>query len=84
MENKVLVDLYVPVLEKHYEIFLPANRTINEIIHLLGQGLIELSGGYYEFRETEKLYDRLTGKEYPIDNLLKDTNIRNNSQLVLF
>ena len=28
MNNKVLINLYVPILEKKYELFLPANRKI--------------------------------------------------------
>ena len=31
MNNKVLVNLYIPFLEKKYEVFLPANKKIGEI-----------------------------------------------------
>ena len=47
MNNKVLVNLYVPFLEKKYEIFLPANKKIGEIIYLIGKTLPDITGGYY-------------------------------------
>lgn len=82
MDNKVLVILYVPFLEKKYEVFLPACKRIGEITYLLGRGLIEVSGGYYEYKEIERLYNRMTGKEYLPNELLKYTNIRNGTELV--
>ncbi len=82
MENKVLVNLYVPVLEKTYEVFLPANKKIGEIIQLLGKALVDVSGGYYVYQEIERLYNRQTGKEYSLNELLKFTNIRNGSELI--
>ncbi len=82
MENKVLVNLYVPFLEKKYEVFLPVNKRIGEIIQLLGKGLFEVSGEYYEYKENERLYNRMNGKEYNVNELLKHTNIRNGTELV--
>lgn len=82
MENKVLINLYVPFLEKKYEVFLPANKRIGEIIYLIGKSLNEVSGGYYEYKEIERLYNRENGKEYNVNELLKHTNIRNGTDLV--
>lgn len=82
MNNKVLITLYVPVLEKTYEVFLPANKKISEITYLLGKALVDISGGYYEFQENERLYNRENGKEYSSNELLKYTNIRNGTELI--
>ena len=35
MNNKVLVNIYVPLLEKKYEVFLHANKKSGEIIILV-------------------------------------------------
>lgn len=82
MNNKVLVNIYVPLLEKKYEVFLPANKKIGEIIILVGKALNEISGGYYHFKNTERLYNRINGREYPINQLLKYTSIRNSTELI--
>ena len=82
MDNKVLVNLYVPFLEKQYEVFLPANKRIGEIIQLLGKALGDITGGYYIYQEVERIYNRQTGKEYSLQELLKYTNIRNGTELI--
>lgn len=82
MQNKVLVNLYVPFLEKRYEVFLPASKRIGDIIALLGKNMNEISGGYYNYLGNERLYNRQTGKEYSVNEILKHTNIRNGTELI--
>ena len=48
MDNKVLVTIIVPLIEKKsMKYFLPANKKIGEIVSLLSKGLVEVSNGYY-------------------------------------
>lgn len=82
MENKVLINLYIPFLEKKYELFLPANKTIGEIILMLAKSLPEITNGYYEYKGEERLYNRVNGTEYNVNELLKYTNIRNGTELI--
>ncbi len=82
MENKVLINLYVPFLERKYEVFLPANKKIGEIINLLGKNLTEITEGYYNYHEEERLYNRETGNEYNINETVKYSNIRNGTELI--
>lgn len=83
MENKVLVTLVVPLIEKKYEVFLPVNKKIGEIVFLLGKGLVDVTNGYYIITNKEKLYNRLSGKEYDNNQVLKNTDIRHGTWLVL-
>ena len=82
MKNKVLVNLYVPFLEKKYELFLPVNKKIGEIIVLIGRALPDVTGGYYIYHQEERLYNRLNGYEYQINETIKNTNIRNGTELI--
>lgn len=82
MNNKVLINLYVPMLEKKYEIFLPVNRKIGEICNLIAKGLVEISNDYYIITNCEHLYNRVNGSIYNEKMLLKNTDIRNGSELV--
>ena len=43
-ENKVNIDLIVPSIGKKYNIFLPGNKTIGEIIVILNQTINDLTG----------------------------------------
>ena len=72
MDNKVLVTIIVPLIEKKYEVFLPANKKIGEIVTLLSKGLVEVSNGYYIITNKERLYNRMTGKEYNNNQILKN------------
>lgn len=82
MEDKILVTLVVPMIEKKYEVFLTANKKIGEIITLLSKGLTDVSNGYYIITNKEKLYNRVTGKEYNNNQILKNTDIIQGSWLV--
>ncbi|MBD9099122.1 hypothetical protein EGP98_05985 [bacterium] len=82
MEDKVLVTIIVPLIEKKYEVFLPVNKKIGEISSLLAKGLVDVSNGYYIVTNKEKFYNRITGKEYNNNVILQKTDIRYGTQLV--
>lgn len=83
MNNKVLVELVVPVLEESYDVFVPVNKKIGNIIILLSKLISELSGGYFVANEKNCLYNGDTGDAYPMDVLLINTDIRNGSKIIL-
>lgn len=81
--NKVLVKVYVPKLEKKFEMWLPLNKRLYNIVSLLVKTIDDFSKGYYKPEGTPSLYDKSTAEEYDLNLLLKDTNIRNGTELVL-
>ena len=83
MKNKVLVQLVVPILEESYDVFLPGNRKIGNIIGLVSKIVSEISGGYFVANETNSLYSGDTGDKYSMDVLLINTDIRNGSKIIL-
>lgn len=83
MNNKVLVELVVPVLEESYGVFIPINCKIGNIIGLLSKLVSDISGGYFVANETNSLYSGDSGDMYPIDVLVFNTDIRNGSKIIL-
>jgi len=83
MDNKVLVNLSVPEAGKSYDVYLPVNRKIGNIIMLLNKSVNELSNGEVEISKNNGLYNADTGEIYDIDTLLIDTNIRNGTKLIM-
>lgn len=83
MKNKVLVELVVPTIEETYNIFLPINRKVGNVIVLVSKAVNELSGGYFVATDTNALYNGDTGKIYEIDTLIRNTDIRNGSRIIL-
>ncbi len=83
MENKVLVKLLVPEIDEEYDIFLPINKKIGNIIILLNKAINEMSNNVFIENNYSELYNATTGQTYEPNILLNDTNIRNNTKLIL-
>ena len=74
--NKVLVKLYVPTIEKEYDIWIPLNRRIYKAIK-------EFTNGEYNPSKFPVLYDRKTAKPYDINLTIGESTIRNGSEIIL-
>ena len=83
MKNKVLVNLVVPVLEENYDVYIPVNRKVGNVIELLSKLVSDISGGYFVANENNSLYSGDSGDRYPIDTLIINTDIRNGSKIIL-
>lgn len=83
MDNKYLVELFVPSISKIYNVFLPVNRRVGNVIALLNKSLTELSNGEYRGSNTTALYDRETGKRFDNNMLVRDTIIENGSGIII-
>lgn len=82
-EYKVLVELVIPTIDEKYDIYFPINRRIGNIIVLLNKALFEKTNGIYVGNDRTMLYDSATGVSYDVNSLVRDTNIRNGSVIVL-
>ena len=84
MKNKVLVQLIVPSIEAKYDLFIPINKRIGSVIDLICKSLNELTGGLYDENiKNKKLYNSITGEMYNMQDLIRKTDIRNGSKIVL-
>ncbi len=83
MNNKVIVKLIVPEIDEEYELYLPINKKIGNIINLLNEVIHEMTNGEYELSNSNQLYNYYTKEKYMSDVLLFNTNIRNGTCLVL-
>ena len=83
MKNKILVELIVPDIDETFDVYIPVNRKIGNIIVLFVKSVKELSNGIYVGTEKTSLYDISTGDKYPINVLVRETNIRNASKIIM-
>jgi hypothetical protein len=83
MKNKVLVELSVPDIDEVFNLYLPVNRKIGNIIELINRFLFEATNGSYNGNTNNFLYNKKTGERYSINSLLRETDIRNGSSIVL-
>lgn len=81
--NKILLEIYIPLLEKKYDVFVPINKTIGTLKKYIDKGIVDLSESDYVLKEELNLYSKETGKIYDINSKLIDTDLKNGSRLVL-
>ncbi|MBR4262370.1 MAG: hypothetical protein IKQ35_03290 [Bacilli bacterium] len=83
MENKVLVEVIVPSIEKKYDIYLPVNKRIGNVIEYIGKGIYEFTTGDFKINDSMCLYNSYTGIRYDNNAIIRKTDIRNGTKLVL-
>ncbi len=81
--NQILVRLYVPNIEKSYDVWIPAQRRISNVIILLLKAINELNFNIYKPTLFPMLYNKDTAEMYDPDLLVKDTNIRNGVEIII-
>ena len=81
--DKVLVKVYVPMLEKIYDVWIPSHKRIYNVIYLLIKSVNELNDNCYRPDKLPMLYDKLTAEVYDINLSIKDSTIRSGTELVL-
>ena len=83
MNNKVLVTIYVPKLEKKYDMFLPIGKKVGEVIQSLEKMMFDVSGEYYNINNTARLTNRITGMVYDNNMTIKESKIYHFTELIL-
>ncbi|MBR2753883.1 hypothetical protein IKD82_01840 [Candidatus Saccharibacteria bacterium] len=82
MEYKVLIKLFVPEIEEIYEAYIPINLTVGEVSRFLNQ-LVNNASGVYPIKDNISIYNRRSGVLYIKDSLVRNTDIRNGTELVM-
>ena len=81
--DKILIKLYVPSIEEKYDIKIPLNKKVSEIIILLIKAIDEFCGGTYKPKQIPHLYNLLTEEMIDTDLKVRDAKIKNGMQLIL-
>ena len=84
MNNKVLVEVFLPSLQQSYNVLIPINKRIVNVVALLEKAIVDLSNGYFEEMGVCKLFNEETGKPYDESLTVKETDIRNGTKLIMF
>ncbi len=83
MNHKVLVEVYVPELDIKYNLFIPVNKKVGNIILNLVKAISELTEGAYPISSNHALMNSDTCEFYNMDLNLKDAKIINGTRLIL-
>lgn len=83
MNNKILIELEIPIIEKKYDLFIPINKTIGTVKSLIEQGLSELTNEAYTPSDQTNLYSKESGEFYDINMIVRETDLKNGSRVIL-
>ena len=83
MKNKILIELIVPDICEVYNLYIPINRKIGNVIELLNKAINEISNNSYIGNNKTSLYSKQTGEKYGINTLVRETDIKQGSKLIL-
>lgn len=82
MNNKVLVKLIVPSLDKSFDLFIPINETIYTVKNLIVKSLEEID--LKSVNTPFVLINKISSRVYNNREVVIDTDIRNATELLLF
>mgnify|MGYP003291024832 CR=1 FL=1 len=80
-DNKILINLYVLALDKQFELFIPVDEKIGNIVNLVDKNLISLlkRGKIKQF----VLLNLYSGSIYQNNDIIRNTDIKNGTKLIL-
>jgi hypothetical protein len=81
--EKILICVYVPLIEKEYDVYIPINKKIGYIKKLLIKSINELSDNNFKVNNNITLSNKLTSYVYDEEEFVYNTDIRNGVKLVI-
>ena len=84
MDNKILVIVYIPMIEKEYDVMIPVFRKIGTIKSLIIKTIKEDGNGEFLSPSTTYLYDKKSGNKLDDNIFVKHSVIVNGSKLILY
>ncbi len=82
MNFRVYIMLEIPILDKKYELLVPIDRRIHDLVDILKINIPELKENYYQ-NKTPNLYNKTSGELYDMNQLIKNSNIKTGTRLLL-
>ena len=82
-KKKIIIELYIPLIEKNYDLYIPINKKIGTIKKLIEEGLIDLTDHDYIIKEESNFYSKETGEVYDVNKSVRETDLKNGSRIVL-
>ena len=81
--NKILVELDIPLIEKSNDLYIPINKTVGTVKKLIEEALFEITEGAYSPRQDSNFFSKETGQIYDINKKVRETDLKNGSRIIL-
>jgi len=81
--NKVLVEIFVPAANQSFDVYIPLDSQMSEVLMLVSSLLSDLSDGKYKASQNAVLCDAASGIIYNINMVVAELGVQNGSKLML-
>jgi hypothetical protein len=81
--NKVLVEIFLPAAGMSFDVYIPLESKMSEVLVLVSSLLSDLSDGKYKASGSAVLCDAESGIIYNINMAVAELGIQNGSRLML-
>ena len=82
MDFRVYVMVEEPILDEKYELFVPVDRRIHDLIRILQKSIPGFNEGFYKDRKPN-IYNKTSGKIYDLNLIIKNSDIKMGTRLIL-
>ncbi len=81
--SKILIEVYVPAAEKTYDVFLPKEAMVYEILPMISSVMSELEKGFFMAAEDSVLCYYGSGEVLDLKKSVNELNLKNGSRLII-
>ena len=81
--DKTIIAVYVPMISKSYDMFIPRNVQMYDILELVKKTVYELSEGRFIPNDNTAICSKESGKILDINKSADELGIKNGSELML-
>ena len=82
MNFRVYITLEVPILDTSFELLVPIDRRIHDLIEVLRDNIKELKENYYQDK-IPNIFNKSNGELYDMNLIIKDSDIKTGTRLIL-
>lgn len=84
MKNKILITVYAISIDEYYDVFIPINDLMGEVVNLICKTIKGMTDSTFEEKIGLALLDANEGKFYDFSVPVSDTNLKNGKKVILF
>lgn len=81
--NKIYVNIFVPSLDRSFDIKLPINLEMKYVVDSLQKAISEITEEAYVINDNVKLLDKNTGDLINLNNIVKYSGLKNGSSIMI-
>lgn len=83
MNQKALVEIFVPAAAQKFDVYIPLESKMCEVVRLVANALSDLSAGKYKASDSAVLCEADTGIIYNVNMEVAELGIKTGSHLLL-